>query len=398
MTDRFTLGVAMIVRNGGKLMKKSLPPFKNKVDEIAIVFGGVSDDNTEHIASRYATKTAHYDGELGENGELLDFAAARQQSFDLCGTDWVIAVDADDIWHDVGNIRDVIRRIPDKEHSPVVWVPYGLGNNFFHQPRIFRRDSGEWQGAIHEEFVFFEDQFEYSEGVAIKTGDVRIEQQSRPKEMTAERHKQNVDIAKKELEANPKDYRRAAQLCNDYLMTQDYEEAISATNHYLREWAADPEQSYNDELAYVWSKRGYAQLNTGDYGSAALSELWALGSLDRGSHWTYFAESVLRMGMKITERVEPTDMNMFDRGIALFDLAIMAADKALEGGKPRSGYADNINLTTYKPCTIKAMAYLAKREPRKALHSLDLGLAIAPDNEMMIDLRAKIASGINEVA
>lgn len=390
----YTLGVAMIARNGEKFLKRSLSPFAGNVDEIAVVYGGTSSDKTEKVVKRYATKIAHYDGPLGDNGELLDFAAARQQSFDLCNTDWVITVDADDAWFDVQEIRNVIDRMPEPDNGCVVWVPYSLGDGAFHQPRIFKRITGYWDGKIHERFLI-RDEF-YAESMSIKTGAVRIKQQNRSDEMNQERLQQNIDIGISEVESNPQNYRATSQLCNDYIMTGRFEEALSVTNHYLETWAADPDKQYDDELAHVWARRGIAQINTGDYANATMSELQALATFERGSCWTYLAESFLKMGMAISENI-PLDADPRARSSALFDLTVFATDKALETGRTRSGYLDDVTLTTYKPLAIKAMALLGKQQPHKALRVLDLGLSIDPQNEMMLDLQTKVANSIGEV-
>ena len=392
----YTLGVAMIARNGGKMMKAALKPFVGKVDEIAVVFGGKSNDNTEYQAKKYATKTAHYDGPLGDNGELLDFADARQQSFDLCNTDWVIVVDTDDEWSDVGEVRGVIDRMPDKEKGCIIWVPYSLGEYSFHQPRIFRRESGQWESRIHEEFKVYDEWFDATRFLSIKTNATRVRQQSRPDEMSQDRLQQNIKIGNLALAENPKNYRTANQLTNDYIVSQDYENALSVTNHYLETWAADPDKKYDDDLSHLWAKRGIAQINTGDYPSAVLSEIWALGTFERGSCWTYLSEALLKMGMSITEKLPP-DGDPRARSEAIFDLAIFATDRALNTGRSRTGYADDVTLTTYKPLAIKAMALLGKNDPHRALKALDLGLAIKPDEPMLMDLQAKVANSIGEV-
>ncbi len=397
----YTIGVAMIARNGGKMIRKALSPFvklhkDGQLDEIAVVFGGQSTDNTEQIARKLATKTAHYDGPVDEDGRLLDFAAARQQAFNLCATDWCIVVDCDDAWRDVGEVRSVIDRMPDKERGCIIWVPYSLGAYSFHQPRIFRRESGQWRSRIHEEFKVHDEWFDATRFLSIKTNVVRVEQQDRPQEMSYDRLQQNITIGQLALDENPQDYRTANQLTNDYIVSGDYENALSITNHYLETWAADPDKKYDDDLSHLWGKRGIAQINTGDYPSAVLSEIWALGTFERGSCWTYLSEALLKMGMSISEKLPP-DVDPRARSLAIFDLAIFATDKALETGRSRTGYADDVTLTTYKPLAIKAMAWLGKNEPRKALKALDLGLAIKPDEPMLIDLQAKVANSIGEV-
>ena len=103
-----SIGVAMIARNSAQIVHQALQPFAGVVDQIAIVLGGVSTDATRAVAEEYTSNVAQYAGPMDEDGRLLDFGAARQQSFDALSTDWAVVVDTDDCWTGVERLRELI--------------------------------------------------------------------------------------------------------------------------------------------------------------------------------------------------------------------------------------------------------------------------------------------------
>ena len=396
MTDKdFTLGVAMIARNGAKTMKQALKPFIGKVDEIAIVLGGESTDATPSLARKLGTKIANYDGPLSDVGALLDFSAARQQSFDLCATDWVIVVDTDDEWFDAENIAPVVAECHPRD-VPCIWVPYELGDGFFHQPRVFRRTSGHWQNPIHEEFVFYDDLVS-GDSAIVKTGEFSLSQLRRKNDEGKGRSLQNIEIGKAAAEADPANLRTWAQLASDLIVSGEYDEAVSATNHYLENWGKQAQPIYTDELAYVWAKRASSQLRLRDYGSSYLSAGWSLGIKETASGHCYKAEAAVRMAMQIGVLNDPLDVIENQRGYGFCKEAIYHAEQAMRQGKNRTGYAEARSLATWRPCSIAALAYTTMRQPREALTWLDLGLSINPDDELMTNMRADLCAGLNEV-
>src|SRR3990172_6615155 len=145
-----TVGIAMLARNCASVIPDVLSPFK--VDEIAILLGGLSSDNTLGVAHNYADSVSQYIGPLDESGGLLDFGLARQQSFDLLTTDWVLLVDTDDVWSGADKLGEVIN---DAEGYQAVIFPYDLGGGVrFLQSRLFRRGTGHWSSPVHEEWIY----------------------------------------------------------------------------------------------------------------------------------------------------------------------------------------------------------------------------------------------------
>ncbi len=83
-----TLGLSMIVRNGGTTLRRCLESARPVVSEIVVADTGSSDDSVE-IARNYGARCESVAWEQ-------DFSAARNAALKLSTTDWVLSLDADE--------------------------------------------------------------------------------------------------------------------------------------------------------------------------------------------------------------------------------------------------------------------------------------------------------------
>ena len=361
------IGVAMIARNAATQIPTALYPFAALGGDVGIVLGGQSDDDTAEIAKRYATRLAEYDGPIADDGSLLDFAAARQQSFDLVTNDWVIVVDTDDEWAGVENLPAVVANA-DEAGAVAIRVPYRLPHSTFLQPRIFRRDAGQWTGAIHESFVL-------GDGVTIaKTSDLSVQQTTIGKRL--ERKRQNVRIGEEILQREPNNLRTMAHLVLDYYQAGEIAKALEMSERYL-----DLEPEPNEQTQHVLRTRTLIFLNEGHDQAAIISGLQALAGADTGP-WAMLAEAVSRIA---------------GPGAAMPELAIWLCDRAMAQGKPRGGYTSDPAQTTTLPCLIKAKALLRLGRHREALAAVDLGLEIDPANQQLKTYQRELCAILDEV-
>lgn len=375
-----TVGVAMIARNGAELMPTALDPFAGKVDEIAIVLGGVSTDSTVEVAAGYTDKVATYPGPLDPDGRLMHFGAARQQSFDLLSTDWAIVVDCDDNWTGVENLANVIQTAEDNG-ARVVYVPYELMNgdntSTFSQARIFRRDSGRWDGAIHETWTAT------GQLKPIATIDMSIKQ---IKQGPDGRLEQNIAIIEAELESgNGNSKRLLAHLAQDYAVSGRLEEALEATDKYLEFVEGDTEPRHPDEYFYVAYLRGVTLMHLGKFPEAMRAALIALSAGNFGRGWALFAEAAYHLSQR-----SPTP-------IPLSELVIFCADQALRRGKDRSFFPADLAATTTAPAIIKAKALISQGRVSEALAAVDLALAIDPEEQEAKQMQNELAAALNRL-
>ena len=138
----------MIVRDEEQTLARCLEGIKDIADELIIVDTG-SADNTKDIARRYTDGV--YDFVWCD-----DFSAARNFSFSLATTDYVMWLDADDVV--TKKDAQAIRALCDEGGFDVAYLKYAIPASdgeepsfVYYRERILRRALGlKWEGAVHE--------------------------------------------------------------------------------------------------------------------------------------------------------------------------------------------------------------------------------------------------------
>ena len=365
-----TLGVAMIAKNGAATMIQALTPFLEIADEISIVMGGVSDDSTLEIAKEYATVLSHY--HCNSDSEF-HFGRARQLSFDELATDWIVVVDCDDVWTGVELLPGFIAEAEQKD-AKAIYVYYTLSSGEFYQPRIFKNGSGQWEGAVHE-------QYKLKPGTKVmKTSDISLSQVGK---RNIGRADQNIVIGLKSISQNPNDLRAIAHLIKDYVNVDNRAKALELSKSYIKQFEADQEKpgQYDSEYLGVLHTKAECELLGDDYEAAASTALKMLQVKESAAGWAVFAESCQKMA---------------NGSKGLLALAIYSSDKALFSGKPRNGQLYRPELSGSIPCLIKAMALHDLGNDIDALKAADLGIQIEPDNKHLQSVQSQLAEILNE--
>jgi len=112
-------------------------------------------DNPENPTLRYDQSQLGQviEGDTSDWPHLDDFAAARQQSFDMAAGDYIFWVDTDDVLKEGA---EFVRLHADRYSYPVFMFPYdifGRGVDFTRE-RMILRGSGKWTFPVHECFKF----------------------------------------------------------------------------------------------------------------------------------------------------------------------------------------------------------------------------------------------------
>lgn len=155
------ISLCMIVGNVEDYIERCLKSFIPIADEVVIVraIGNKLKDGTESIAkgvcreakipilfSDYKNKPGHEDWP-----HVDDFAAARQQSFDMATGDFCFWCDSDDV---LESGADVVRELADRGGYSCFIFPYKIFGRGLSVPRerMMARGSGKWMYAVHECF------------------------------------------------------------------------------------------------------------------------------------------------------------------------------------------------------------------------------------------------------
>lgn len=145
-----TISLCMIVKNEEAVLERCLKSVRDIADEIIIVDTG-STDGTKEIAGRYADLVCDF-------AWRDDFAAARNYSFSKATKEYILWLDADDVFTE----KDRESFLQLKESLPsttdIVMMKYhtafhedGTPSFSYYRERLIK-NSGEffWEGAIHE--------------------------------------------------------------------------------------------------------------------------------------------------------------------------------------------------------------------------------------------------------
>lgn len=351
-----TIGIAMLARNSANDLHRALYPFLGEVDEIAILLGGKSTDNTPARAWRFTDKVADYTGPLDPDGGLLDFGLARQQSFDLLTTDWALLVDTDDVWSGVDKLGKVVSDAETDGYQGVLF-PYDLGASKFLQTRLFRRTSGRWSSPVHELWTY--DEAPNVKTLCVNALTIRQEKDAEGRNAGVWR---NIAIAEAYLQ-DRFDLRLLMHLSREYIMTAQYDKALAAARRILDNLnEAAPADITYDKLFQVHYTRGIAHICLEEYEQAAAAAMAALSFAKYGHGWTLLAEVAYQTGV--------------------YELTLCAADKALQMGRPIDTIPAPWANVSSVPYHLKAKALKALGRKNEALVALDLGLGLGGGEDM----------------
>ncbi len=137
------ISLCMIVKDEEKVLARCLESVKPYVDEIVIADTG-SSDRTAEIATRYTDHVYYFKW-------TDDFSAARNFSFSKATGDYILWLDADDVFPEKNAalfpaFKEQLLSLPD-----VVMCPYENGATSYFRERFLKRETCPlWQGRVHE--------------------------------------------------------------------------------------------------------------------------------------------------------------------------------------------------------------------------------------------------------
>lgn len=104
---RLPISACLIVKNDAARLERAVASVRPYVDEICIVDTG-STDGTAEIAERLADRFERFTACNFDDGDIADFSAARNRSFELASHDTVLWLDSDDVVEGGAEIADAI--------------------------------------------------------------------------------------------------------------------------------------------------------------------------------------------------------------------------------------------------------------------------------------------------
>lgn len=141
----------MVVKDCAETLRQILGCVSPYVDEIVLVLGGESSDDTEAVAREFTEKVYPFEW-------VDDFAAARNFALSHVTEPYWMWLDGDDIALTSAQALPDIVQAMEKKGVSCTWFPYIYQTDKFGNPtqtqvreRIFRREDGwYWLGRVHE--------------------------------------------------------------------------------------------------------------------------------------------------------------------------------------------------------------------------------------------------------
>ena len=251
MTNSPTIGAVLIVKNEEVLLGQCLDSLKG-IDEIYIADTG-SQDRTLELAKLY-TKNVYTDFKWNDS-----FCDARNFIKSKAKTDWCLSIDADEILHDFGAVREAVVMAESKGSLAVDCTMVASdGGQEFAYPRLFKNDPKcFWRGNIHNHLS------ELGAGLS----NVRITHGYSPA------HQLDLDrsfrILKKEVDTRGDEaVRELFYLGREYFYKNDYKNSVKTLKRYVKKATYFPEKSE----AFLIMGRAYWYLHRGEDARLACSK------------------------------------------------------------------------------------------------------------------------------
>lgn len=224
-----TISCAMIVRDAEATLERALNSIARHFDEIVIVDTG-SVDQTRELARRFTTQVYEFPW-------CDDFSAARQYAHDLCSSEWVFFLDADDEVIGAEHLRRLTSVAP--ETMDAYMIRYVLARDArgtptleFYRERLIRKERMHWAGRVHEVMIPVDGHCQYERfdptwvlhyGHGDELGSLN----------------RNIRLLRLDLEDRPDDTRVQFYLGRDLVQTGQLEEGMAILERYQAEatWA-----------------------------------------------------------------------------------------------------------------------------------------------------------------
>jgi glycosyltransferase involved in cell wall biosynthesis len=344
----------MIVKNEEAVIDRCLSSIAGAVDEIVIVDTG-STDQTKSIARRFTEKIVDFEW-------IDDFAAARNHAFGLATQDYILWLDADDVFTE----RDYEQFLQLKQSlAPVidaVSMNYHLafdgdGNVTYsiRRNRLVRRACGfRWIGAVHE----------YLEvGGKIMVSDIAVTHRG-----TAHDSDRNLRIYLKRLaseEFTPRDLYYFANELRDHRM---YELAVV----YYEKFLASGQGWIEDEIQ-ACGKLADCFQHLGDNRKELEAALRAL-QYDKPR-----PELCCRLGYRFLQQ-------------HMYDTAIYWYEQALACERKNASWFHNHDCSTWLPHLQLCVCYDKKGDFEKAYQHNEAARAYRPNHSSVLQNKAYLES------
>ncbi len=189
------IAAALIVRDETACLGACLESIRDVVDDIVVVDTG-SVDGTPALAATYGARVFHRPWDH-------DFAAARNAALGLCGTDWILYIDADERLGPVGRPDLVALLAEAPEVAFRLLLRPAAGATPYREYRLWRSDPRiRFEGAMHEKVVPAIHAVAASDQRPIGVCDLQLTHVGYDGDQTR-KHRRNLPLLRRQVRAEP---------------------------------------------------------------------------------------------------------------------------------------------------------------------------------------------------
>jgi len=371
---RATLDVAIIVKNNPDGLRKVVASLPHAViSEIVVIDTGSDDDGATIAACKeVSTIFAQYEdpSPVTVDGKeyLGDFSAARNFSYSYCTADYVLWIDADDVFWNVAGFVAYYRDIIASGKYDAFWMVYDYehddkGNCTYRHPRerITRREGYVWRSPIHE--VLCATRFHAA--LRIPEADCRIVHDDGGQTDREFKGKRNAAVCLQFIEACDGDVepRMWLNYGNSLKAVGKYEESINCLQKYL------DRSTWNQERYFAFQSQSQSYRKLGDNESA---------------------RSCTMQAMALCPELREAFIELADCMFAeeRWSEAILWANRALEIEQNNLEYRGNPYYIDAHPYEILAQCYTKEHEFEKAIKACNSLLKHFPGHHAVLVQKA----------
>jgi len=147
--DTVGISVCMLVKNEEAVIKECIEAAERVADEIVVVDTGSFDGTLDLIKEADAkgiVKIFHDDRTGFEKGQICDYAAARNGTFEKATMKYLIWLDAGDRLTEPEKLREQVL----KEEADVIQMQTVFGEDTYYRERVVPRGLCMWKDRVHE--------------------------------------------------------------------------------------------------------------------------------------------------------------------------------------------------------------------------------------------------------
>jgi glycosyltransferase involved in cell wall biosynthesis len=225
------LTLCMIVKNEEKFLRGCLESVKDIVDEIVIVDTG-STDKTVEIAKEYTSLVVN-------EPWRDDFSHHRNTALKYATGDWVLQIDADELFHPmdgktIQGIREDIDNAPESTGAfafNMKDVQGGKVTSTFHVIRLFRTNRVRYEGIVHNRPIVEGDKVFYPGAFFTHYGYEASDKLSSA--AVKEKNKRRENLLLKRIAKDPEDWEAVFFLNQHYAVNDKVDMALKYGEKYI---------------------------------------------------------------------------------------------------------------------------------------------------------------------